>query len=391
MFRNPLLSKFDTGLQKSYKTSREDARKYSMENHTHYLNRPVFISGFHKSGTTLLLSLLDGHPQLVVFPEELHFFQNMLFKRDKAKAIREETGFKMFLPDWDNKQWSQGVANFREGYPEFNSRKFNHWVEQALQVHKSDKNLLLLLIKAFVEVDNIDPASKIYWVSKTPREELFFPVMSKMFGKDFKMIYMVRDPRDVYLSISKRKEIEGKPGIKNPKGLITFSVYWQTQINKVIHYQKKHKNICIFRFEDLLMDTESTLTRLCEFLQIDYSRELLQSTRHGKLWGGNSVFLGGFKGISKEPIGRFRKFLDPELRVLLERFLWRELVLLGYDDRGSFQNIDANSKQVPWLDYWMFFIKYQRWYLFKQVYSTFRYSLSQLRSRPETIQGRNDN
>lgn len=32
------------------------------------LARPVFIVGYPKSGTTLLLSLLDAHPELVVIP-----------------------------------------------------------------------------------------------------------------------------------------------------------------------------------------------------------------------------------------------------------------------------------------------------------------------------------
>ena len=35
--------------------------------------RGLFLGGCPKSGTTLLLSLLDGHPKLVVVPEETHF------------------------------------------------------------------------------------------------------------------------------------------------------------------------------------------------------------------------------------------------------------------------------------------------------------------------------
>ena len=73
-----------------------------------YLNYPVFISGYNKSGTTLFLSLLDNHPQLVVIPEELDFFENVLYEKDKANAIKEKTGFKMFLNKEDVPEWSQG-------------------------------------------------------------------------------------------------------------------------------------------------------------------------------------------------------------------------------------------------------------------------------------------
>ena len=39
------------------------------------LTAPIFILGSHKSGSSLLRSLLDGHPRLFVFPKEIHFFQ----------------------------------------------------------------------------------------------------------------------------------------------------------------------------------------------------------------------------------------------------------------------------------------------------------------------------
>ncbi|MDZ7690392.1 MAG: sulfotransferase [Balneolaceae bacterium] len=40
---------------------------------------PIFILGAHKSGTTLLRSIFDGHPALFVIPFESHFFQNLCY------------------------------------------------------------------------------------------------------------------------------------------------------------------------------------------------------------------------------------------------------------------------------------------------------------------------
>ncbi|MEE9162080.1 MAG: hypothetical protein V3U35_03825 [Candidatus Neomarinimicrobiota bacterium] len=39
------------------------------------MNRPIFLLGAHKSGTSLLRSLFDGHPDLFAVPVEAHFFQ----------------------------------------------------------------------------------------------------------------------------------------------------------------------------------------------------------------------------------------------------------------------------------------------------------------------------
>jgi hypothetical protein len=38
----------------------------------------TFICGHPKSGTSLLLTMLDSHPQLVVYPEETRFFRRWL-------------------------------------------------------------------------------------------------------------------------------------------------------------------------------------------------------------------------------------------------------------------------------------------------------------------------
>ena len=84
--------------------------------------------------------------------------------------------------------------------------KFNQLFKKALQDNKSFKDLMLQMVAAFAEVDHVDPTTKTHWASKTPLEEIYFPLMLKMFGKECRFIYVVRDPRDVFTSISKWKE-----------------------------------------------------------------------------------------------------------------------------------------------------------------------------------------
>src|SRR5512139_3164150 len=45
---------------------------------------PVFIAGHPKSGTSLLRSVLDSHPELVAYPEESQFFRRYLPKIGQA-------------------------------------------------------------------------------------------------------------------------------------------------------------------------------------------------------------------------------------------------------------------------------------------------------------------
>jgi hypothetical protein len=41
-------------------------------------DHPVFICGHPKAGTSLVRSILDSHPQLIVYPEETVFFRRYL-------------------------------------------------------------------------------------------------------------------------------------------------------------------------------------------------------------------------------------------------------------------------------------------------------------------------
>ena len=143
-------------------------------------------------------------------------------------------------------------------------------------------------------------------------------------------------------------------------------------------YQKKHNNVCVFRYEDLLLNTEETLKQLCAFLQIEYSSELLQPTRHGKEWGGNSVYTEEFKGISGEPIGRYQKILDPQTRSVLEHLLSQEMTTFGYIERDAKQADDPGEKIVPWQDFRTSLMKYKLRYFWDQNYLRFRYNFPQL-------------
>src|SRR5437763_14652635 len=46
--------------------------------------RACFAAGQAKTGTTLLIALLDGHPQLLVLPEETAYFPTALNKYGKS-------------------------------------------------------------------------------------------------------------------------------------------------------------------------------------------------------------------------------------------------------------------------------------------------------------------
>jgi hypothetical protein len=106
--------------------------------------------------------------------------------------------------------------------------------------------------------------------------------MLKMFGSEFKFVNIVRDHGMFTTALINGKRLAGGRSI---------TISWASSALCLLANQDQsgdalpeaHKNIRIFRYEDMMLHTEKTLRQLCEFLQIEYTDELLP-TRHGKNW-----------------------------------------------------------------------------------------------------------
>ena len=324
-----------SSISSSAEAGPETATPMSYAGYFHTPLPPLFVSGYPKSGTTLLLSLLDGHPQLIVIPEELHFFRNVLFAQNARRGVRVATGLKRFLPaePGERGNWSQGKPQFLGGYPEFDDHKFSDLLDRALQQHRGGKDLLLRLVDAFVEADGSTTDGHKWCVTKTPNEEIYFPLMRRMFGADFMFLYIVRDPRDVYLSTRQRRAILGwrsKSAFNESARMVHFAADWGTRVRVAQRLQASQANFHVVRYEDLVLDTQAACARLGQWLRIENSTALHTPTRHGKPWGGNSVFADEFGGISAEACGRYQRLLDEPTWSGLEWLLHKEMAELGY-------------------------------------------------------------
>lgn len=310
---------------------------------TDFVNRPLFITGYNKSGTTLILSLLDNHPQLLVIPEELHFCKGVLLAGDKMDALRKKTGFRLFLSDDYLDDWSQGKSWLKEGYPEFDKAAFDRKIS-AISIEGDAFDILRGAIRAFAEVDGCDPSTLTGWVSKTTQDELYFPVLQNVFGSGARFVYVVRDPRDVFFSYSKRARISDSEGVDTRSLLLSFIAEWRAQVRHAFELCEQYENTIILRYEDIISDLRPQMERVSEFLGLEWSDALLEPSRHGKQWEGNSVFTEKFSGVSSSAVGRFRGGLDSGIVKLLEAGLSEEMRRLGYeldyDGRGSVGHVE---------------------------------------------------
>jgi Sulfotransferase family len=293
---------------------------------------PLFIFGPAGSGTTLLMRLLDGHPQLVVDAGESRFFSVFLREargRDRSGKIdlAEEVLLRHFLgpdaespyltlPDRDNNRNLTHIP-----YPSVRSA-FRKRVSRPGTV---DSELLPAAILAYGEVSGqLGPGSR-FWVEKTPLNERHGSRILSWWP-EAKAIQLVRDPRDNFSTLRKRNHRRGRLG--------SFVFMWRHSARLLSEYRAAYggDRVLGVRYEDLALEPRRQMRTIIEFLGIEDHHTLYRPTAAGGLhqWEGNSAFGVKFDGIDPRSVGRWRTTLAPHERDVLEGALRAEMAMYGY-------------------------------------------------------------
>ena len=167
--------------------------------------RPFFICGHPKSGTSLLRNLLDGHPQLEVYPEATSFFRQYLKEAARldleAQLDLAEKHLAHFF-EWN--QYNQPPNQV--GFPDrdYSGILFAQLVafmrERALgKGSRHPGDVLSAAVLAFGDVTGQNSAGTLRWVEKTLYNE-FFALQIITWWPETLFIHIVRDPRDNYAS-----------------------------------------------------------------------------------------------------------------------------------------------------------------------------------------------
>lgn len=301
-------------------------------------DRPVFICGHPKAGTTLLRNLLDSHPQLVVFPEETLFFRNYLRKaagldHDGLLELARRELVQMFnletteLPDQDYSDIP---------YDRVVERLTARASQEGIR-HPGD--FLSAAVLAFGDVLGLQEDRVSWWVEKTPYNEQFAPQIFSWWP-EARCIHIVRDPCDNFASYE-RKHAEWTPGF--------FSANWNRSTAAGFRNLRAFgpDRYLLMPYEHLVQQPEEKLAEICSFLGIDDHPTLRQPTKRGQLWRGNSMFDDRFNAISAAAVGRWQTVLNPYEAALIQLVTRKYRQALGYDQESP-KSIRAMINAVYW-------------------------------------------
>ncbi len=157
--------------------------------------RACFVAGQAKSGTTLLVALLDNHPELLVLPEETAYFPTVLTKyAPRGRRAQFDYLTKQSL---SNVLFGGPCKWGKRNYSAFPREKFLQTFEQAaFDPENAQEDLLVLMVKAYAATLERPLDTIGRWVEKTPANRNHIPAILARFPQA-KILVTIRDPRAI--------------------------------------------------------------------------------------------------------------------------------------------------------------------------------------------------
>lgn len=255
----------------------------------------IFIVGVGRSGTSLLQSMIASHSKVVMMPET-SFIRRYLISPILNIDDRNENLSKIkrdkYLQRWEK----------------------DNVVELSRLENDDYDSLRSFYDQVSIEYLTTKPNDNLYLAEKDPKLIEFLPHLDELF-KDYKVIHIVRDPRDVFLSKSKapwsKKQSIFKKLIANNAQLLIGNKYKKQNPNKIVE----------IKYEDLLRSPERVLKSLCSFLGVEYEENMLSFQQEARKLVSNDEMSWKKETIGpllKSNTSKWKSEMEPALITLIQ-------------------------------------------------------------------------
>ena len=224
----------------------------------------TFLISSERSGSNLITRLLDGHSN-ICGPSATYLFRRLIEHYPRYGNLQHNEHWEALIKDT--------VALF--------ASKMGHWnitlrAEDLLD--KVESRALHALLPHIYEKEAVVSGKEQLFVIDN-HVYLFSPFLDAFFDHP-KIVYLVRDPRDMALSWK-------KSSIKRGCVIRAAETWKQDQAASLTLYRVLQSTggiICI-RYEDLIRDTPNMLASICAFMGVSFEAKMLeldnkQRTKH---------------------------------------------------------------------------------------------------------------
>jgi hypothetical protein len=293
-----------------------------------------FIVGMGRSGTTLLRMMLDAHPEMAI-PPETHFVPDLILACERLRISPERLADQVINDR--HRRW----GDFGVGEQEYLER-----LRAIPTLNAADA------IRAFYGL-YAEHAGTSRWGDKTPDYVKRMRRINRSLPEAH-FIHVIRDGRDVALSHNRRIRQRGEESRK-PVPVAEMARRWRKRIGKAREDAPRLGHYRELRYEDLVVDTEASLKRVCEFIRLDWdpamldyharAEERLQEmardlpAEHGRPYRPGEERLQAHALIKeppqKERVGTWREEMNEVDQRAFEEIAGELLAELGYETTTS--------------------------------------------------------
>jgi hypothetical protein len=278
---------------------------------------PVFIVGCPRSGTSYLYHLLLSAGGFAEFRTQMNVFDvlepvygDLGIRKNKIKMMSD---------------WLRGKAFDVSGL------RAEQIEARVLSECRGASDFLRIVMEEIAHEQGVDR-----WIDSTPTNIPHLLRIKKDFP-DARIIHIIRDGRDVALSLDKRGWSRPLPW-DHDKGLLAAGLYWKWIVRKGRKLGSMlQPDYLEVRYEELVQQPAATLERLGIFIRHDLDYARIQENSVGSVKNPLTSFREDLDEGTFTPIGRWKdadKFPAGQL-VLFENLVGDYLQELGYALSGN--------------------------------------------------------
>ncbi len=274
------------------------------------MKAPVFIVGCPRSGTSFLYHLLlsaggfaEFHTQMNVYDVLEPIYGDLGVRKNREAAIGEWLRSKAFR-----------VSGLDAGEIE----------AKILSDCRGAGDFLRIIMEEIAGRQGVDR-----WIDSTPTNA---PHMLRI-QRDFpeaQFVHIIRDPRDVALSLDKRGWSRPLPWDKK-NSLLAAGLYWEWIVRKARELGAAlGPRYLEVRYESLVEQPRETLAAIGQFLNCELDYERIRHAGVGSVKTPLTAFKEDLEQGRFTPVGRWKDKFPPGQLARLEGLIGEYMVELGY-------------------------------------------------------------
>ena len=257
---------------------------------------PIFVVGCPRSGTTLLYHMLLSAGNFAIYRAETHVFNVLIPHFGNLAHLPART---RLIDEWLETDYFRATGLSADVLRPL-----------LLKQARSGGDFLRTIMQSVAQHQGMNR-----WSECTPEHILHIPEIKREIP-DAKVIHIVRDGRDVALSLDRQGWIRTLPWDKQ-HSLLAAGLYWEYVVRTGRHLGEKIRpDYLEVSFERLVADPAAELRGVSEFIGQTLDYDQIVRAGVGSVSRPNTSFSDAQKDSAFSPVGRWKETAEPEIATL---------------------------------------------------------------------------